>query len=318
MQKILFLIIILILISVPSYCQKKEYHIKCFLDSDSIKDLIVIKKNLTKDYCKVFFFLGNNKAMSVDVVNNSSSFLGILPIPKGIIIKDLSVMEKLSQYVFGIPYNVMLVPEVQWISEILNNKNNQIKNPRIDFQSTFSIKWTKGKVDNVKGNVTLIDSLQGRRFSNSLNNDLFESKKYSRYFVSYYANNQGKITCDSLSTPIVCSSKHGVILKRGNFYSWIFINENTIFGIGSEKLRWPSLSKVNFTNGFAIIRIQSSLTDASVLYVIDTRTGKLVRINNKFYNLNRIEDYDVDRSGTEILIKNGETQIHILIKDLFK
>ena len=105
-------------------------------------------------------------------------------------------MEKLSQYVFGIPYNVKLVPEVQWISEILNNKNNQIKNSRIDFQSTFSIKWTKGKVDNVKGNVTLIDSLQGRRFSNSLNNDLFESKKYSRYFVSYYANNQGKITCD--------------------------------------------------------------------------------------------------------------------------
>jgi hypothetical protein len=79
----------------------------------------------------------------------------------------------------------------------------------------------------------------------------------------------------------ICTTDHGVYLKNGDDCTPIFINDANIFGVGSERLRWPSVVNAVKSGDYVAVQTFAQLIEQENLYIINTKEGQIVRVNNE-------------------------------------
>lgn len=305
-----------------SYSQINTYKLNCHLDFDNQLDQIIVEKGTgqNEDFCSVSFsFAKNKKIISISPYGYPSSFLGILPIPNEVKKIEKNILKKLSQYVFNLKYDIEQKPEIKWLSTIINNRTTDLRNKKIDFFSFFQPEWLAIDISNMQGYTNIVRTKQYKNFYKILPvEDLpYPTKVYEKYLVANFSHNHAVIKCEEKNIPIVCISNHGVLVKKGSFFSWMFINDANIFGFGSEKLRWPSIKKAICVNNHLFILAKSVTTQINVLYIINMANGKLIRVSNSYFGIISIEDFKIENNG-ELVIKQEKKEMRVLIADFFK
>ena len=99
--------------------------------------------------------------------------------------------------------------------------------------------------------------------------------------IFYMGNNHKKInkTIDASGYQVLLTD-HGALLKKGDSYAWVFINEAGIFKTGNEKLRWASIKDAQISGHYLIIKTEAMPSKVKSAYVIDLEVGKVARLKN--------------------------------------
>lgn len=304
-----------------SYSQEdKQFKITDDIDKDGSKDYVVVTKSIGKssEFFEMKFVMSNRREeIIVSAEYNYSSFISIIPLPNEIEVKSISFLRELSMRLYGVNYQVGITPEVRWLVDVAKNASEKILNEAVDFKSAFTIRWVHKKPNVYKKFSTLIDDTIAKYIIEHFGVEK-EEKKYRKYLIAYFGNNHQKVSCDSINPKPhlqLCNTNHGVLLVRDNRYSWIFINDLALFGFGSEKLRWPSLTSTKVHNKFVIINIFSGVLESNVLYIIDIDSGQLVRLNNQFLGIKQIQNYEVIDEVLHIV--SSGNKVTIPLKQLF-
>ncbi len=219
-------------------------------------------------------------------------------------------------------------PSLQWLIDACSNKAEMKFSELIDFSTKYNPVW-------IEGNPIIPDDyfvlLENSKYPNLLKNvegsPEYDGQSYkSDYFWLTYSphNHKGKsddfknIQADSGSQLLTTS--HGVILKAGMKYSWIFINDDKLFA-ANEKLRWPSISEAQIFNGFVLVR-QVVNTRATNLFIVNPKSGLVVRLSNELMQVNSVEKMEIDKlkETVELSDSNGRKYSLTLpkIRELFK
>jgi hypothetical protein len=192
-------------------------------------------------------------------------------------------------------------PSLQWLIDGASNNGIIRLSEHIDFATRYNPVW-------VKGNPVIPDNyfvvLENSKYPNLLKNvegsHEYDGKTYTsdHFWLTYNPHNhKGKrgefSTLEIDSTHQLLSTTHGVVLKKGGKYSWVFINDNKLFE-ASDKLRWHSIAEVQMLNGFVLIN-QSINSRTVNLFIVNPVSGIVVRLNKEFIKLDTIEKMVIDK-----------------------
>lgn len=235
--------------------------------------------------------------------------------------------EELGKLLFSGKLASKIDPSLQWLIDACSNKAEVKSSELIDFSTKYNPVW-------IEGNPVIPDDyfvlLENSKYPNLLKNvegsPEYDGKTYkSDYFWLTYSpyNHKGKsddfktIQADSESQLLTTS--HGVILKAGQEYSWIFINDDKVFE-ANEKLRWPSISEAQMFNDFVLIR-QAVNTGATNLFIVNPKSGFVVRLSNELMQINSVEKMEIDKLKETVELSDSDDKKYSLtlskIKELF-
>jgi hypothetical protein len=106
-------------------------------------------------------------------------------------------------------------------------------------------------------------------------------QKDEQGWLVYYAHNHYRSTKkDSLvlmaSNDIykIFRTSHGVIVKKNDYYTWVFVTDYGLTG-GPAKLRWESIQSVQILNDQIIIKLYTEEGDKC--FIVDLKTGTAMR-----------------------------------------
>ncbi len=298
----------------------KENKIVDYIDRDNKKDEVTLKRSSgnSDEYFELQFrFSDSGKKITTKGHYNFSSFICMIPLPDEVSEKNVSFLKKLAKELMGLAFQDSAGSELQWFDEILENKTKTNDSSLVDFKSFFKPVWTSSFPDYKQRFATLISSKMAARMASCFlkDNDI----SYEKYLTGYFGNNQGKSVCKSEISnnhATLCTTNHGVFLKRGTSYSWVFINDLSLFGFGSEKLRWPSLRSADLYNDSLIaINIYSATSEQNALYFVNINSCQLLRLNNDFLGIDIIDSVKIVGDKVQLISKARE--ITLLLKDIF-
>lgn len=236
--------------------------------------------------------------------------------------------EELGKLLFSRNLASKIDPSLQWLIDACSNKAEVKPSELIDFSTKYNPVWTEG-------NPVLPDDyfvvLDNSKYPNLLKNvegsPEYDGKTYkSDYFWLTYTpqNHKGKpknfniIKSDSGNQ--LLNTSHGVILKAGLKYSWIFINDDKVFE-ANEKLRWPSILEAQMFSDFVLIR-QAVNTGATNLFIVNPKSGIVVKLNNELMQINSVEKMEIDKVKESVELSDLDGKMYSLtlpkIKELFK
>lgn len=253
------------------------------------------------------------------------SFFAICNAPNALSKSDT---EELGKLLFSRKRASKIDPSLQWLIDACSNKE-EVKGFEIaDFSTKYIPIW-------IEGSPVIPDDyfvlLQNSKFPMLLKNaegsPEYADKKYkSDYFWLTYSPHSHKGKSDDFNTVQADSgnqlltTSHGVMLKRGLKYSWVFINDDKLFE-ANEKLRWPSIAEVQMFNDFVLIR-QTVNTGIIYLFIVNPNTGFVVRLKNELMEINSVEEMKVDRLKETIELSDLDGRKYSLtlskINELFK
>ncbi len=165
---------------------------------------------------------------------------------------------------------------MRWMDEVCAN-GNFLRDGYFDYKSHFSIKWGKPKAFQPsyaimqRAAIACLlpdeDSATGSKTANSL--------------VVYMANNHQGIV-KTIATPgfNVLVTKHGVLLETAGKRAWVFINESAIFKMGTEKLRWASVTDVQISGDHLLINTIAIPSQQRSSFVICMKMWRLYRLSD--------------------------------------
>ncbi len=119
----------------------------------------------------------------------------------------------------------------------------------------------------------------------------------------------------SVQQPVLCTTDHGVMLKGANGYAWVFINDIAVWGVGNEKLRWPSLRSAKLYKDIVLINTSSNTSETNVLYIVDLHSGQIVRLNNENAGIDSVDDYELVNG--QLQVRSAKHKASIAVGDLF-
>lgn len=236
--------------------------------------------------------------------------------------------EELGKFLFSRKLASKIDPSLQWLIDACSNKAEMKSSELIDFSTKYNPVW-------IDGNPVIPDDyfvlLENSKYPNPIKivegSPEYDGKTYkSDYFWITYSphNHKGKsddfktIQADSESQLLTTS--HGVILKTGKKYSWIFINDDKVFE-ANEKLRWPSISEAQMFNDFVLIR-QAVNTGTTNLFIVNPKSGLVVRLSNELMQINSVEKMEIDKLKETVELSDSDSRKYSLtlskIKELFK
>lgn len=326
MKKPTLTIAFILFISSIALCQTKN-------DSkDFNKDGVVDRVEISDDGGSAFSSTGVNytdgktkKKYEFSVLYSFGSFLAICNAPN---VLGKSGREQLGEFLFKRKLASKIDPSLQWLIDACSNKAEVKSSELIDFATKYNPVW-------IDGNPVIPDDyfvlLENSKYPNLLKNvegtPEYDGKTYKSdsFWLTYSPHNhKGKsedfktIQADSESQLVTTS--HGVILKAGLKYSWIFINDDKVFE-ANEKLRWPSISEAQIFNDFVLIR-QAVNTVATNLFIVNPKSGYVVRLSNQLMQINSVEKIEIDKLKEIVELSDSEGRKYSLtlskIKELFK
>jgi dTDP-4-dehydrorhamnose 3,5-epimerase-like enzyme len=153
------------------------------------------------------------------------------------------------------------------------------------------------------------------------------NKKDIKGFLIYYANNHYKnrsgdslVLSDSNVLYKTFHTSHGVIVKKGDLYKWVFISDVALTG-APEKLRWESIKKVKLLEKYLIVQQDLPPTATYQLFVINIETGICGRLKYDFSNSGNDIDDEMETfliQEESIILGVEEKQFTFKLKDIFK
>lgn len=235
--------------------------------------------------------------------------------------------EELGKLLFSRQLASKIDPSLQWLIDACSNKAEVNSSELIDFSIKYNPVW-------IEGNPVIPDDyfvvLDNSKYPNLLKNvegsPEYDSKTYkSDYFWLTYSphNHKGKPddfkTKETDSENQLLTTSHGVILKAGQKYSWIFINDDKVFE-ANEKLRWPSINETQMFNDFVLIR-QAVNTGTTNLFIVNPKSGFVLRLSNELMQINSVEKMEIDKLKEAVDLSDSEGKKYSLtlskIKELF-
>lgn len=229
-------------------------------------------------------------------------------------------------------------PSLSWIidacfSKRMENNNSQkafrndikykpVWQPETSIPEVYSFKIHKDTLDVFRKYYSKFSIWNGEEDSLLMNNN-----KYAEGWISYYAHNHVGIISsnkDSVSRIETLATHHGVIIKRNNLYSWIFVTDGILTG-SPEKLRWKSIEKTFIYKDHVFILLNIGIPSYErVIYVVDYKKGICKALNDQvFFPIDEpLLNFSV--SGNNITLTRAlhskETFIHkeLLLNDLLK
>lgn len=147
--------------------------------------------------------------------------------------------------------------------------------------------------------------------------------KDTKGFLTYYAHNHYRSRTgdsiklsDSNAVYKVFHTSHGVYVKKGNAYKWVFISDASTTGAPS-KLRWESIIKIQLYGKYVLIQQIIPPYNMYKLFVINIETGICGRLKHDFSYSNNATIDDVLQEET-ISINTEEKQVKHKLKTIFK
>lgn len=316
MKKYLLLTCIYCLASLISISQSKN------TSKDFNKDEVIDRVTLSEDGGSAFSSTGvsytDGKTKSkydFSVLYSFGSFFSIGNAPN---ILGKPGREELGKLLFSRKMSSKIDPSLQWLIDACSNKAEVRPSELIDFSTKYHPVW-------IEGNPVLPDDyfvvLDNSKYPNLLKNvegsPEYDGKTYkSDYFWLTYTpqNHKGKpndfnITQADSGYQLLTTS-HGVILKAGLKYSWIFINDDKLFA-ANEKLRWPSISEAQMFNGFVLIR-QTVNTGVTNLFIVNPKSGWVVRVSNELMQINSVEKMEVNKLKETVDLIDSDGKKYLL------
>lgn len=153
------------------------------------------------------------------------------------------------------------------------------------------------------------------------------NKKEGKGFLVYYAHNHYRnksgdslSLSDSNSLYKAFHTSHGVLVRKGDLYKWIFISDVSLTG-APEKLRWESIKMVTLLDKYLIVEQDLPPTATNRLFVINIETGICGRLKYDFSNSGNDIDNEMETfliQEESIILSSEKKQITYKLKDIFK
>jgi hypothetical protein len=310
MSKRLFISITIILFTSAVIAQDKV--IKKDFNKDGIIDQVSISEDGGSVFSSTEVNYSNGKTRNKYQFSTLYSFGSFFAICNPPNILGKSGREQLVKLLFSNKSASKIDPSLQWLIDACSNREDVKLHELIDFSSKYTPVWFEGSpVIPDDYYVLLENSKYPALLKNVEGSPEYADKKYkSDYFWLAYNphNHTGKsrgfdtIQVDSVYQ--ILTTSHGVVLKRGLKYSWVFINDDKLFE-ANEKLRWPSIAEAQMFNGFVLIR-QAVNTGTINLFIVNPDSGIVVRLNNELMGLNAIEKMEVDKSKESVELSDSK------------
>ncbi|WP_298759514.1 hypothetical protein [uncultured Psychroserpens sp.] len=138
--------------------------------------------------------------------------------------------------------------------------------------------------------------------------------KYKHGILVYYGQNHRsrdfEFQTDTISNNYeIFSTSHGILAKKEQKYSWLFITDGTLTG-GPEKLRWKSIIKIKYFNNHIILHQVSGIGDYNKIFIINPENGKigLLRIEDEYFCFNSPKCFDFEVKESKLIINSRRTQ----------
>jgi hypothetical protein len=150
---------------------------------------------------------------------------------------------------------------------------------------------------------------------NPIGFDSIKDEGWLIYFAHNHFRNKNRdslLLVDSSSIYKVYKTSHGVILKKGIYYSWVFVTDFRLTG-GPEKLRWESIGDIKLIGKYIIVQMINSYSFSNPIFIIDIEEGVSARL--KHYDED-FEPFTFDNG--KINLKIGNSVKSFLITELFK
>lgn len=325
MKKYILLALIHCLASIVTIGQTKS------ISRDFNKDKVNDRVTISEDGGSAFSSTGisytdgkTKKKYEFSVLYSFGSFFSIGNVPN---VLGKSGREELGKLLFSRKLASKIDPSLQWLIDACSNKAEVNSSELIDFSTKYNPVW-------MEGNPVIPDYyfvlLENSKYPNLLKNvegsPEYDGKTYkSDYFWLTYSphNHKGKSddfkTIQADSGNQLLTTSHGVILKAGLKYSWIFINDDKLFA-ANEKLRLPSISEAQMFVDFVLIR-QAVNTGATNLFIVNPKSGVVVRLSNELMQVNSVEKMEINKLKETVELSDSEGRKYSLtlskIRELF-
>lgn len=326
MNKPILTTIFILLVSSMAFSQTKS------ASRDFNKDGVIDQVSISEDGGSAFSSTGVNytdgktkKKYQFSALYSFGSFFAICN-PPNVLAK--SGREQLGKLLFNSKQASKIDPSLQWLIYACSNRADVKSHELIDFSTKYTPVWSEGNpVIPDDYCVVLENSKYPTLLKNVEGSPEYADQAYkSDYFWLTYNPHNHKCNSDDFkaiqadSVNQLLTTSHGVVLKRGQNYSWVFINDDKLFE-ANEKLRWPSIEQAQMFNDFALIR-QVVNTGTSNLFIVNPNSGLVVRLSNELMRINSVEKVVIDKLKETVELADAEGQKYLLtlskIKELFQ
>lgn len=216
----------------------------------------------------------------------------------------------------------MNIPDasLQWlVTSNINNKELS-DNAYYDLLINTPPKWISGRIKLPK---TYYIDVKGDTLHKLYHNDNEIPKWYDSVnnegWLVYYGHNHFRnekrdslVMVDTSLTYEVFRSSHGVVLKKGNYYAWIFVTDYRLTG-APDKLRWESIGNIKLIDKYIIIQVINSIEFSNPIFIIDIEKGISARLR---YDNDYNKSYVIDKD--KIILENNFGIKSYELEKLFK
>lgn len=182
-------------------------------------------------------------------------------------------------------------PSLQWINEADNSKTVVEDSLVENFDVIFNVdlKWNQGSRENLTRYYleTKGDELDRHYFTQGGKPEWYD-KELNQGWLIYSGNlhngtflrGQGStIIKNEIQLDSISSTAVGISIHKNNEYAWVFVSDFEVTG-GPEKLRWPSIGKMELVGHHLIVEHNMPPSGANALLVINLKNGKVGRLKN--------------------------------------
>ncbi len=208
-------------------------------------------------------------------------------------------------------------PSLYWLMENYKNSFSLKDNIYFTLQSNPKINWSSKLFEFPSTYFTIVE----KKDFDHIN---FEEKTKKAFLVYYGHNHKSNFTKDSTTlifknkTYQIYTTAHGVFVKKGKQYKWLFISDVNVTG-APEKLRWASIETIKHWKHYIFIDQTLAPSGEHQIIFINIKTGNLAILNLDIHDkdIEGKKDY-FHISKNKLIISTNETQKTIAIKKLKK
>jgi hypothetical protein len=295
---------------------------------DFNKDGVIDQVTITEDGGSVLstkaiqYFDGKSKKKYEFSMDYSfGSFFAVCNIPNVI---GKSGREKLGNLLFG--KRDTIESSLKWLIDACSNQIDMGESHLADFVTKYTPIWIAGEPKIPEGYYSILSNSKFEALLKNVEGSPgfdFTKMKSDYFWIDYSPHNHRNKavkrgepidTADFTITKAganiwIYNTSHGVIVKRQDKYSWIFINDDQIVE-ANENLRWPSIEDVQMIQD--LILVKQSLNVGTNLFIIKPESGFVIRLNKEFLGLYSIEKIEVGSENKSIDISDSSGKKHSL------
>lgn len=187
---------------------------------------------------------------------------------------------------------------LQWLISANMNSKKLSDNIYYDLLIKTPPHWISGKIKlpntyyiDVSG-----DTLHKLYFTDAEIPKWYNSKKNEGWLVYYghnhYRNPKGDslVLVDAPPTYKVFRTSHGVVVTKGNLFTWVFVSDYQLTG-APEKLRWESIGEVIIIDKYIILQLINAEAYSNPIFIIDIEKGISARLrcDNEIFKSYKID-----------------------------